>query len=164
MPTAVQPDLRPKTSARSSGPLPHPSSVTTPRPVSQLQRFQQKRPAQSQWLRVLIKLRQFSTPVALLMVAGVLPLYGWSVTTQHSWGERYDQLQQLRRDQRQYETLTENLKHRITQEAEENPVGYVPQGPTNTVFLPQQPPRPLATNQVSKTVQLNPLVKVPLAY
>jgi hypothetical protein len=98
------------------------------------------------------------------MVLGVLPLYGWSVTTQRTWGERYETLEQLRRDERHYQSLTETLKHDITAKVEQNPAGLVPRSPANVVLLSPQPPRPKVSVPSPAPVQLNPAVQVPLAY
>jgi hypothetical protein len=115
-------------------------------------------------LRLLVKLRQISTPVALIAVLGVLPFYAWSVSTQRSWGERYQNQEQLRQDVQRWLTETENRKHDITQQAELKPQGYIPQGPANSIFLPEMAPRPAHPPTPQARVQIKPDVNSPLAY
>jgi hypothetical protein len=69
----------------------------------------------------------------------VLPIYGWSVYTQRSWGQAYNHLEQLQRDQRQLIAANEMRKYQVTQQAEGSPAGLVRQMPGNTIFLkPEQ--------------------------
>lgn len=160
MPTAVQPNLRRKT-ASDAAPSKRianksPSSVTPLQLVPQ--------PQQSRRLALLMKLRRISTPAAVLLILGILPLYGWSVSTQVSWGKRYQHLDQLRRNERQFQAQTETAKHDITQNAMENASGLVPQGPSNNLFLPAMSPRPNLPTVPPSVVQPDPAVSAPLAY
>lgn len=164
MPTAVQPDLRPKPLSRPASSrtrvAPNPSFPTYPAAALQLVPQAQ----QSRKLAVLVKLRRVSTPTALVMILGILPLYGWSVSTQLAWGKRYQHLDQLRRDERQYQALTETLKHDLTQNAMQKGLGLVPQGPNNNLFLPEMPARPNAPVVTTPAVPPHPIVSTPLAY
>jgi hypothetical protein len=159
MPTAAPTDVRPlSTVNRTIPPL---------RPVDPRTKPSELAPAlprQSRKLALLVKLRRLSTPTALAMVLGVLPLYGWSVTTQRTWGERYETLEQLRRDERHLQTLTERMKHDVTERVEQNPAGFVPRGPGNVLPLTPQPPRPSVPVPAARPIPLNPAVQIPLAY
>jgi hypothetical protein len=164
MPTAVPTDTRSKPASRSA-PIParvdhnHASVTHIAAPLQLV-----PQPQQSRKLALLLKLRKISTPTALVMILGILPLYGWSVSTQLSWGKRFQHLDQLRRDERQYQTVTETLKHDLTQDAMQNPSGLVPQGPSNNLFLPEMPVRPNAPAVTTPAVQPNPALSAPLAY
>jgi hypothetical protein len=163
MPTAVQPNLRRKSASNAAS-----STRTTSRDAKasipgSLQLVPQ--PQQSRRLSLLMKLRRVSTPTAVILVLGILPLYGWSVSTQVSWGKRYQHLEQLRRAERDYQAKTETMKHDATQNAMENPKGLVPQSPSNNLFLPDMSPRPIAPVVANPAaVQPNPAVSAPLAY
>jgi hypothetical protein len=162
MPTAVQPNLQRKplkdavSSMRSSK---RDTLASIPGPLQLV-----PQPQQSKRLALLMKLRRISTPTALVLVLGILPLYGWSVSTQVSWGKRYQHLDQLRRSEREYQAKTETMKHDVTQDAIQHSTGLVPQGPSNNLFLPVMSPRPNVPVVTPPAVQPNPAVSAPLAY
>ncbi len=156
MPAAAHPNTRPKA-----------MGLTAPKgrnSSAQLQLLRHSAPAQSPGLRLLVKLRQCTTPVVLVTVLGILPLYGWSVTTQRSWGQRYENLSKLQRDTQSWLTQNETLKHDISRQAELNPKGYIPQGPANSIFLPQMQPRIGKAPVATVRSQTHPTVNAPLAY
>lgn len=158
MPTAVRPNLRAKPVSRTANPS---SRVSTAMPVP-LQLVPAQQPSRK--LALLLKLRKVSTPTAVILTLVILPIYGWSVSTQFSWGKRYQHLEQLRREERHYQTQTETLKHDLTQNAMQNSAGLVPQGPNNNLFLPEMPSRPNVPVATKPPVQFNPAASAPLAY
>ena len=115
-------------------------------------------------VRLLLILRRFSTPIALGLVIGVLPLYGWTVLTQQSWGQRWQHLQTLRRNERHLENKTEIQNHNVTQKMQSNPTGFVPLSPQNTVFLKSQPPQPAPKQSNSVLPDLAIDLETPLSY
>jgi hypothetical protein len=115
------------------------------------------------WVRLLLILRRFSTPIALVLVLGVLPLYSWSALTQRSWGQRWETLQTLRQNERHLENETEIQNHEITQKIQSNPTGFVPLSPQNTVFLKTQPPQP-APQRSTVLPELAIDLETPLSY
>lgn len=115
-------------------------------------------------VRLLLALRRFSTPIAIVLVVGVLPIYGWSVMTQHSWGQRWQHLQTLRQDERHLTNETESQTHTITQKVQNNPTGFVPLSPNNSVFLKPQPPQPAPRNSTHVLPDLAIDLETPLAY
>ena len=162
MPTAVQSNPRRK-SVGNAAPSTRVPRKELPTPIgSPLQLAPQ--PQQSRRLALLMKLRKISTPAAVLLVLGILPLYGWSVSTQLNWGKRYQHLDQLRRTERELQSKTETMKHDITQDAMQNAKGLVPQGPNNNLFLQDMSPRPNAPVVPPSEVQPNPAISAPLAY
>ena len=158
MPAAVRPNLRAKSVSRTTNPS---SRVSTAMPVP-LQLVPTQQPSRK--LALLLKLRKVSTPTAVMLTLVILPIYGWSVSTQLSWGKRYQHLEQLRREERHYQTQTETLKHDLTQNAMQNSAGLVPQGPNNNLFLPEMPSRPNVPVVTNPPVQINPAASIPLAY
>jgi hypothetical protein len=161
MPTAAPTDVRSLSTVNRTIP---PLRPVDPRPKPSELSPAPPQPHQSRKLALLIKLRRSSTPIALAMILGVLPLYGWSVTTQRTWGEQYEDLEQLRRDERHLQTLTERMKHDVTERVEQNPAGFIPRGPGNVLPLTPQPPRPNVSVPQARPIPLNPAVQVPLAY
>jgi hypothetical protein len=162
MPTAIQPHLRrksPSDIASSTRTARQNAKPSLPAPVQLA-----PQPQQSRRLALLMKLRKISTPTAVLLVLGILPLYAWSVSTQLSWGKRYQHLDQLRRTERELQAKTETMKHDVTQDAMQNAKGLVPQGPSNNLFLPAMSPRPNATVVTPTVVAPNPAASAPLAY
>ncbi|NJM76124.1 MAG: hypothetical protein HC852_10425 [Acaryochloridaceae cyanobacterium RU_4_10] len=168
MPAAVQNKPRSKPTRGLANPSERSrqsQSGPSPTPLQLLRHGDPVRsPDKSPGLRLLVKLRQISTPIALIAVLGVLPLYAWSVSTQRSWGERYQNHEQLRQDVQRWLTETETRKHDITEQAELKPQGYVPQGPANSIFLPEMAPRPAHPPIPPARVQIKPDVNAPLAY
>jgi hypothetical protein len=163
MPAAAQTNSRPK-SMGLAAPSAQPRQSKNKKSSAQLQLLRQSTPAKSQGLRLLVKLRQLTTPVVLVTVLGILPLYGWSVTTQRAWGQRYENLDKLQRDTQHWLTQNETLKHDVTRQAELNPKGYIPQGPANSIFLPQMQPRTGKAPIAIVKSQPNSMVNAPLAY
>jgi C4-dicarboxylate-specific signal transduction histidine kinase len=162
MPAAVQPNLHRK-SASNAAPSTRVPRKDPPTSIGgSLQLVPQ--PQQSRRLALLMKLRKISTPTAVLLVLGILPLYAWSVSTQLSWGKRYQHLDQLRRTERELQAKTETMKHDVTQDAMQNAKELVPQGPSNNLFLPAMSPRPNTTVVTPAAVQPNPAASAPLAY
>jgi hypothetical protein len=157
MPSAVQNRPKPPNAIPAIRPF-QPNAKPAP---TQLRLLPQERP--SQGLRAVNTLRRLSTPIAFVMVLGVLPIYGWSVLTQRSWGKGYQRLEQLRRDENTMIQKTEAQKHDITEQAELNPQGLVPQSPTNTLLVPRSQPRPTVV-QVPQRTPFNPDGNPPLAY
>ena len=163
MPTAVRPNLRAKSASRTeSSARVEPSSRLSTFLPAPLQLVPAPQP--SRRLTLLLKLRKVSTPTAVILTLVILPIYGWSVSTQLSWGKRYQHLEQLRREERHYQTQTETLKHDLTQNAMQNSAGLVPQGPNNNLFLPEMASRPNVPVVITPPVPLNPAVSAPLAY
>jgi hypothetical protein len=115
-------------------------------------------------VRFLVFLRRFSTPVALGLVIGILPLYGWTALTQKSWGQRWQNLQTLRRNERHLENKTEIRNHDVTEKVQTNPKGFVPLSPQNTVFLKSQPHQPVPKRPITALPELVIDLETPLSY
>lgn len=116
------------------------------------------------WLRAIIHLQRRSTPITLLLVASALPVYGWSVYTQRAWGEAYEKLEQLQRQERQLVAANEIRKYEVTQQAELSPVGLVRQVPENTIFLKPEQLRQPDANQAKRSNRIVTSTNVPVSY
>lgn len=115
------------------------------------------------WLRLLLTLQRSSTGIAFVLVVGVLPLYGWSVYTQRSWGQAFSRLNELQRSERQLVTANEIRKYEVAQQVERSPAGLVPQVPANTLFLQPAPLRP-AKPAPAAPATLPPALVSPVGY
>jgi hypothetical protein len=165
MTAALKPDLYPNdartTLASGDRHSPPPSSRkngsngSTVKPLSPT-----ARPA---WLSLLFALKRVSGYTTLLLLAALLPVYGWSAITQHSWGKTYSKLQKLQQAERQLTTKTEVRAYQVAEQAERQPKGLVPQTPKTTIFL--NPAR--AAGTPTKTQSKTPLPKAtasPISY
>lgn len=94
------------------------------------------------WLTVLIKLQQTSSIVTLLLVIAILSVYGWTVYTQQRWGRQYDELEALKKQERQIITANEALKNQMAEQAENPTAGLLLPDPSNAIFLTPAPLRP----------------------
>ncbi len=117
-------------------------------------------PPRPLWLTSLIACRHVSTGVACLLGISLLPIYGWSVLNQHSWGQSYRQLEQLQRSERQLLANIEVRKFQVAETVERQPAGLVRQVPENTLFLP---PAQAPAKQAGKSKHAPVLPVVPLS-
>lgn len=136
---------------------------TTPHLVPQMRRRKQDvveaLPSSEapRWLGILTASQRGSTLITLLLGAGVLAIYGWSVYSQRTWSQAYRQLSDLQREERELVAASETRKQQIAQQAESPKAGLVRQVPANIIFLPpetlqpqvQPPPQPPAIGLVS---------------
>lgn len=111
------------------------------------------------WFVLLLTLRKVSTPLVLLLTLSVLPLYGWSVYTQKTWGQTYAQLEQLKRNERNLLLQHETRLHHINENAEKNPAGLTPKGPRNTLFMKPEPAKlpEAAPAERSSSLKMSPI-------
>jgi hypothetical protein len=132
-------------------PLPTPISTSTANGSSSVSLLGQRKrlPLQalvasqpSSWLKLLMVIQRGSTPITLVLGTVLLGVYGWSVYSQRSWSQAYSRLNQLQRDERQLITANETRKFQVTEQAETTRNQFVPQAPTNTIFLKPASSRP----------------------
>lgn len=103
-----------------------------------------ERPPLPFWVMVLVRLQQTSSVVMLLLVAGALSVYGWTVYVQQLWGQEYHRFESLRTQERQLISSNEALKNEMAQQAEAPGSGLMVPDPDDTIFLTPAPPRPQA--------------------
>ncbi len=100
------------------------------------------RMARPLWLRYLLLGQRLSTPLTLMLIAGVSVIYGWMVYTQQAWSRSYSELEQLQRQERQLLSTDEVLKHQLAEQATQPESGLALPNLDNTLFLPAPAPRP----------------------
>ncbi|NJR65720.1 MAG: hypothetical protein HC772_10940 [Leptolyngbyaceae cyanobacterium CRU_2_3] len=88
-------------------PAPQPPATWTQSPVVRALPRPQPAPA---WLKVLIKVQRLSSMPTLLLIIGLLAVYGWTVYTQQRWGQAYRHLEALQKQERQLTAASEVLK------------------------------------------------------
>lgn len=94
------------------------------------------------WLRLLLEIQQGTSLGLLLVIGTILGLYGWSVQSQRLWGQKYEHLKQLQRQERQLIAANEVLKYQMAEQAQSPATGLVNPMPAKTIFLKSLPPRP----------------------
>jgi hypothetical protein len=100
------------------------------------------RVARPLWLRYLLLGQRLSTPLTLVLIAGVSVIYGWMVYTQQAWSRSYSELEQLQRQERQLLSTDEVLKHQLAEQATQPESGLALPNLNNTLFLPAPAPQP----------------------
>ncbi|MCU0523713.1 MAG: hypothetical protein MUF72_02695 [Elainella sp. Prado103] len=93
------------------------------------------------WLRLLLKVQQGSSVFTVLLVASMLAVYGWTVYVQQRWGHEYEQLEALKKKERQLTAASELLKNQMAEQAENPTTGLLLPDPSNAIFLTPAPQR-----------------------
>ncbi|NDJ19620.1 hypothetical protein [Myxacorys almedinensis] len=135
-----------------------PRRVSLFSPDRQVQRL----PAQASvpaWVRSLLWVQQASVVATFGLAGSVLAVYGWTVYSQQVWGKEYQQLETLRRHERQLTTNKEMLKDQIAKQGNRPGSTLVPQSPDRLIFLRPAPsrgdaPTPLTPPQASPIAPL----------
>ncbi|MBF2001349.1 MAG: hypothetical protein IGS38_11585 [Synechococcales cyanobacterium M58_A2018_015] len=115
------------------------------------------------WLTALLWLQRGSAMGTLVLAAAVLVTYGWTVYLQDRWGQEYERLEVLQKQERQLIAANEALKNQMAQQAEDPTTGLLPPDPSNTIFLAPAPERP-AVKPKPTTPELEPLPRRPVGY
>lgn len=92
----------------------------------------QKPPA---WFKRLSKLQKRFGAATLLLMGGMLLVYGATVYTQQKWSQEYRKLENLQRYERQLITTNELLKNQMATEAETPATGLVAPNPSEAIVL-----------------------------
>jgi hypothetical protein len=112
---------------------------------------------------VLVKVQRFSSVPTLLLIIGLLIVYGWTVYTQQRWGKAYSHLEALQKQERQLTATNEVLKNQMAKQAEAPDVGLVLPDPGNTIYLTPAPQRPAVEPEVNLPPP-QPIPARPLGY
>jgi hypothetical protein len=90
----------------------------------------------------LLRTQQGSSIITILLGISVLAAYGWTVYLQQIWGHEYEQLETLKRQERQLVSANELLKNQMAAQAEKPTAGLLLPDPSNAIFLTPAPQRP----------------------
>lgn len=88
------------------------------------------------WQKTLLGIQWISGVAATSALVAVLPLYGWSALSEQQWSQAYNQLETLKRQERELLVSNETLRYRVTQQVQRAPQGLVPQTPQHVLFVP----------------------------
>lgn len=110
------------------------------------------------WLNILTFLGTTSTGLSIGVVAVCVTIYGLTVSAPRLWTQKYQNLQDLQKKERQFTFTDEMLKHKLAEEAKRGDSGLVNPDPARPpIFLPKtqtQPVQPLQpTSPEPKTVK-----------
>jgi hypothetical protein len=140
LPTAARPaNLRPDLRSRQ---LPLPPSQIRQRPAgrSTVRQLPSTQPL-PQWLRALVQGQKISILLALGLGISALTVYGLTFYAQHLWGQEYQKLDSLRRNNRQMSAYIGVMKNEIATQAEQSRGTLVRKSPETLIFV-KPAPRP----------------------
>jgi hypothetical protein len=138
--------------------------LNAPRPLRPVETLESLvPPVAPPWLDALVLLKRCSTPLAWLFVAVVIPFYGLSVMTQRTWGQQYQSLQELQRQEQQLAAEQAMARSRVAEQSLQNR-RLVPQIPANSVFLRTAPARSVAANPQAPNPTVPATAAKPLSY
>ncbi len=89
------------------------------------------------WVRYVTWWRQTTTGVAILTCAMTTGLYSWTVYTQHRWSVQYEALEQMQRNDRQFQLTQESMANSLRETATRGEM--VPLVPDRMIDLPVLP-------------------------
>ena len=111
------------------------------------------------WLQALGVLSHGSAVVCYSSVAVALVMYGMTVYAPKSWTQKYSQLQELQKRERQFTFTDEMLKDELAKSATQSRSGFVTPNPEKQpIFLPETATKQIETEVTEST---NPRVITP---
>lgn len=150
----------------------NPSPPTQTRLNRQNRRYQTKANSSPQfcqtveypfWLKSLIFLNHGSSLICYISVAIALVLYGMTVYAPKQWTNKYNQLQHLQKQERQFTFTDEVLKDTLAESAEHAGSGFVnPEQSKPPIFLPNSKTQPInlhpiAPPEIKKVEPISPV-------
>lgn len=150
---------RTRTKPSSSGKQPTAQSAENGEAV--VHSFPQRNPL---WLTALLKLQQGSFLLTFSLIVGAMVVYGWTVYIQQRWGEEYEQLEALKKQERQLISANEVLKNQMAEQAESPTAGLLLPNPNNAIFLAPAPQRPAVKPSSPPVPPSNSSPNRPLGY
>lgn len=117
------------------------------------------------WLKSLILLNHGSTLFCYVSATVALIMYGMTVYAPKLWTQKYVELQDLQKKERQFTSADETLRDELAQSANEGNSGFVnPTESNQPIFLPNKPTKAieLKSSTVAEPKIINPIS--PIAY
>jgi hypothetical protein len=118
-------------------------------PSDRVVRFRSSAQLAPAWLKWLVAIQRGSSAIGFCLVSATLAVYGNTVYSQQKWDTATHRLDNLHRDERQLDLMTEALKHQIAQQTEQSGTGLIPQQPSNFLVLPAAAVRPAPPSPAS---------------
>lgn len=117
------------------------------------------------WLKALLLLHQASSVSCLIMVGGMLGVYGMTVYAPQVWTRAYQELNILRKYERQMTSTNEIMVDQLADTANNKGTGLIDPNPSNPpIYLQETNTKPLPSNNISKPTLKQPKKFSPLAY
>jgi hypothetical protein len=86
-------------------------------------------------MRSLLTFQQILSAIAWTLLASALGIYTWSVCMPKLWKQEYEKLETLQRQERHFTAMSETLKDRLAQQAENPEAGLSKVNPAQMIFL-----------------------------
>ncbi|MGI0482318.1 hypothetical protein ACN4EE_16230 [Geminocystis sp. CENA526] len=117
------------------------------------------------WLQSLMVLGHGSSTFCYLSVAIAFVMYGMTVYAPKQWTNKYNKLQELQKQERQFSFTEEIIKNQLAESAKQSGSGLINPDPTQPpIFLPEITPKTVELNK-SDTVEPKQIEKIsPIAY
>lgn len=117
------------------------------------------------WLQSLLVLNHGSAFFCYLTVAAALVMYGMTVYAPKLWTQKYSQLQDLQKQERQFTSVDEVFKDELAQSASKSDSGFIKPNLTQPpIFLPSKQTKAIELKEstTAPTKIINPVS--PIAY
>ena len=139
------------------------SRTVSPRLEEKISNFEKKN--KPFWLQSLMILGHGSSAFCYLSVAIAFVMYGITVYAPKQWTDKYHQLQELQKQERQFSFTEEIIKNQLAESAQQSGSGLVNPDPTEPpIFLPDMSPKPIKLDK-SESVEPKQIEKIsPIAY
>lgn len=117
------------------------------------------------WLQSLMVLGHCSSAFCYLSVAMAFVMYGMTVYAPKQWTNKYHQLQELQKQERQFSFTEEIIKNQLAESAQQSGSGLVNPDPTQPpIFLPDTTPKSIELDK-SESIEPKQIQKIsPIAY
>jgi hypothetical protein len=117
------------------------------------------------WLQSLMVFGYGSSAFCYLSVTIAFIMYGMTVYAPKQWTDKYHQLQELQKQERQFSFTEEIIKNQLAESAQQSGSGLVnPDATQPPIFLPDTTPKPIELDK-SESVAPKQIEKItPIAY
>jgi hypothetical protein len=117
------------------------------------------------WLKSMIIFGHSSSLVCYLSVAIAFVMYGMTVYAPKLWTQKYEELQNLQKQERQFSFTDEIIKNQLAESAKKSGSGLVNPDPTQPpIFLPDSNPKPIELKPSNSAIPKQIEKISPIAY
>lgn len=117
------------------------------------------------WLQSLMVLGHGSSTFCYLSVAIAFVMYGMTVYAPKQWTNKYNKLQELQKQERQFSFTEEIIKNQLAESAKQSGSGLINPDPTQPpLFLPDMTPTPIELDKTNSSEPKQVEQIFPIAY
>lgn len=117
------------------------------------------------WLKSMIIFGHSSSLVCYLSVAIAFVMYGMTVYAPKLWTQKYEELQNLQKQERQFSFTDEIIKNQLAESAKKSGSGLVNPDPNQPpIFLPDSNPKPIELKSSNSAIPKQIEKISPIAY